>query len=49
MSDSRLVAPGPALFTDLYELTMLQAYHDEGLQDQAVFNLFARRLPASRN
>ncbi len=39
----------PTLFTDLYELTMLEAYWREGLQDQATFSLFFRRLPARRN
>lgn len=38
-----------ALLTDLYELTMLQAYHDGGLDGEAVFDLFVRRLPAGRN
>lgn len=38
-----------ALFTDLYELTMAQAYLEEGLTDQAVFSLFVRRLPPQRN
>ncbi len=37
-----------ALLTDLYELTMLQAYHDEGLHDSAVFELFVRELPLQR-
>jgi len=37
------------LFTDLYELMMLQAYRAEGLTDTAVFTLFARRLPEQRN
>ena len=37
------------LFTDLYELTMLQAYLAEGMTDTAVFTLFVRRLPAHRN
>lgn len=37
-----------ALLTDLYELTMLQAYHDEGLRGSAVFELFVRTLPARR-
>lgn len=40
---------GLALFTDLYELTMLQAYLDEGLTAEAVFSLSARRLPEQRN
>ena len=38
-----------ALLTDLYELTMLQAYFEEQMSDVAVFSLFVRRLPARRN
>ena len=38
-----------ALFTDLYELTMLQAYFEEQMHDRAVFSLFVRRLPERRN
>jgi nicotinate phosphoribosyltransferase len=38
-----------ALLTDLYELTMLQSYFDEGMNDIAVFDLFIRRLPENRN
>jgi nicotinate phosphoribosyltransferase len=38
-----------ALLTDLYELTMLQAYVEEGMDQVAVFDLFSRRLPAQRN
>ena len=38
-----------ALFTDLYELTMLQAYVEVGMQEQATFSLFTRRLPKRRN
>lgn len=38
-----------ALFTDLYELSMAQAYFDEGMTDDAVFSLFVRRLPRQRN
>ena len=38
-----------ALFTDLYELTMAQAYHAEGMHEPAVFELGFRALPASRN
>ena len=41
--------PNLALFTDLYELTMLQAYVAEGMHDEAVFSLFVRRLPERRN
>jgi nicotinate phosphoribosyltransferase len=38
-----------ALLTDLYELTMLQAYWREGMTGEAVFSLFARKLPPQRN
>ncbi len=38
-----------ALFTDLYELTMLQAYFREGMEEPAVFDLFIRKLPRERN
>ncbi|MFN2258107.1 MAG: nicotinate phosphoribosyltransferase, partial [Desulfuromonadaceae bacterium] len=38
-----------ALFTDLYELTMLQAYFEEKMHETAVFSLFVRRLPERRN
>lgn len=41
--------PVPALFTDLYELTMLQAYWAEGMTAPAVFDVFARKLPPQRN
>jgi nicotinate phosphoribosyltransferase len=37
------------LFTDLYQLTMVQAYLAERLTDTAVFTLFVRRLPERRN
>lgn len=38
-----------ALFTDLYELTMAEAYDAEAMNKQAVFELFFRKLPADRN
>jgi nicotinate phosphoribosyltransferase len=34
-----------ALLTDLYQLTMLQTYYEQGMTDIAVFELFFRRLP----
>ena len=40
---------GHALFTDLYELTMLQAYWKEDRQQRAVFSLYFRHLPPARN
>ena len=42
-------ASNVALLTDLYELTMAQAYLAEGMSGTAVFSLFTRRLPAGRN
>ncbi|MGH7544757.1 MAG: nicotinate phosphoribosyltransferase [Gemmatimonadota bacterium] len=38
-----------ALLTDLYQLTMLQAYWREGMEGEAVFSIFVRRLPEPRN
>ncbi len=40
---------GLALFTDLYQLTMLQAYFEERMTERSVFSLFVRRLPPNRN
>lgn len=39
--------PG-VLLTDLYQLTMLQGYHDAGMCDTAVFEFFVRRLRPQR-
>jgi len=43
--------PGSAsvLVTDLYELTMLQAYFQQRMNATAAFELFVRKLPPSRN
>jgi nicotinate phosphoribosyltransferase len=38
-----------ALLTDLYELTMAQAYLEQGMDERAVFELFVRKLPPHRN
>ena len=35
-----------ALFTDLYQLTMMQSYWREGMTDEATFSLFVRNLGA---
>ena len=43
------MAAGDALLTDLYQLTMLQAYFRESLNQTASFEFFVRRLPRSRN
>lgn len=40
-----LIDAGPALFTDLYELTMAQAYFRKGMNRTAWFEVFIRRLP----
>ena len=37
-----------ALLTDLYQLTMLDAYRQRGQFGPAVFELFFRRLPPNR-
>jgi len=37
------------LVTDFYELTMLQAYFDCGMNDTSTFEFFIRRLPTGRN
>ena len=36
------------LLTDLYQLTMVQVYLEQGMMDNAVFEFFVRRLPAQR-
>jgi nicotinate phosphoribosyltransferase len=38
-----------ALLTDLYELTMAQAYFAQGMTEEAVFEFFVRKLPPKRN
>jgi len=38
-----------ALLTDLYQLTMVQAYVEQGMEDEAVFEFFVRKLPPHRN
>ncbi len=37
------------LLTDLYQLTMLQGYFEQGMEETAVFEFFARDLPDARN
>lgn len=37
-----------ALLTDLYQLTMLQGYHDSGMEEVAVFEFFVRKLRKGR-
>ncbi len=40
--------PSSALLTDLYQLTMLQSYVEQGMEEPAVFEFFVRKLPAHR-
>jgi nicotinate phosphoribosyltransferase len=49
MPDAWITDDRTALVTDLYELTMLQAYWREGMMEEATFDLFSRRLPEERN
>jgi len=37
------------LFTDLYQLTMMNAYLKAGKRETASFELFVRKLPENRN
>ena len=37
-----------ALFTDLYELTMAQAFYQQGMFAQATYSLFTRQYPPNR-
>ncbi len=50
MAHSRLVYPGDdlGLFTDLYELTMAQAFFNQGMFAPATFSLFIRQYPPHR-
>jgi nicotinate phosphoribosyltransferase len=38
-----------ALLTDLYQLTILQGYFAQRMEETAVFEFFVRKLPANRN
>ncbi len=42
-------SPAPTLLTDLYQLTMLQAYLERGMEAPAVFEFFVRQLPERRS
>lgn len=41
--------PSSLLLTDLYQLTMLQGYIEHGMEEQATFEFFVRKLPPARN
>ena len=38
-----------ALLTDMYQLTMMSAFYELGMEQTGVFELFVRRLPDTRN
>lgn len=46
---ARYSVPADALLTDLYQLSMMQAYWEHGLTETATFDLICRRLPPNRN
>ena len=50
MTAQNLPLPGEdlGLFTDLYELTMSQAFHRQGMAATATFSLFTRTYPPNR-
>ena len=43
-----MIPESSALLTDLYQLTMLQAYREQGMEQTAVFEFFVRTLPPDR-
>jgi nicotinate phosphoribosyltransferase len=50
MTEPKLALPGDdlGLFTDLYELTMAQAFFNQGMSATATFSLFTRTYPPNR-
>jgi nicotinate phosphoribosyltransferase len=49
-NDPGLLSPAQvALLTDHYELTMAASYHRHGMNEPAIFELFARKLPPKRD
>jgi len=49
MSHPNSLQHASGLLTDLYQLTMLDAYLAEDMRDEAVFEFFVRRLPENRS
>jgi nicotinate phosphoribosyltransferase len=37
------------LLTDLYQLTLLQGYYEQNMEEPAVFEFFVRKLPKNRS
>jgi nicotinate phosphoribosyltransferase len=49
MDGAYMINPGAsALLTDLYQLTMLQGFFEQGMEETAVFEFFSRKLPPTR-
>jgi nicotinate phosphoribosyltransferase len=48
MTDASTPAAQSVLLTDLYQLTMVTAYQELGMDRAAVFEFFVRRMPARR-
>jgi len=44
-----MTAAAPGLLTDYYQFSMAHAYFERGMQAEASFELFTRRLPKTRN
>lgn len=42
------LGPNSLLMTDLYQLNMMQAYLDAGMEETAAFEFFVRKLPSNR-
>ncbi len=49
MAYGNAFAPAPALLTDLYQLTMMDCYYRNAMEQTAMFEFYVRRLPDRRN
>ena len=48
MTDARIPAAQSVLLTDLYQLTMVTAYQELGMDRESVFEFFVRKMPGPR-
>ena len=48
MTEGHAPARASVLLTDLYQLTMVTAYQELGMEQEAVFEFFVRRMPSQR-
>ena len=44
-----MIRAATAMLTDLYQLSMVDAYYQLGMRERAVFEFYVRRLPDARN